>query len=305
MTCKGRFIFSRELGSGSFGQVYLAYDWDEGQFVAIKNVLNNRFAREEVKLLKELQGSPCILRFVKDFLYYDDNGIHRKAIVTEFCDNGDLQSCLESGASISRDLKNAWLLDLSRGIEYIHSKDIVHRDIKPHNILVDYFNRLKIADVGLAVHCRGIGQNLFCNKGSRFASYVSELAGTQPYMAPEVFQEHYNDRSDVYSLGLVFIMILERPKDEYPSAVYRCKKYSLGELQNSRRLAKSPTKYLSFPLYNSTDQELLLINKMLSSDYHPQCRLNSGQVAMLMKCIRMPLEYIEDIIFHMQKARTK
>ena len=290
MTSKGRFIFSRELGSGSFGQVCLAYDLTEGQFVAIKQVLNNRFAREEVQLLKELKECPHILRFVKDFLFHDDDKIHRKAIVTEYCDNGDLQSILESGVSLSQTLKKKWLIELSNGIEYIHSKDIVHRDIKPQNILVDYFNRLKIADVGLAVHCRGIGQNLFCNKGSRFASYVSELAGTQPYMAPEVYQEHYNDRSDIYSLGLVFIMIIERPKQEYPFAVYKCKKYSLGELQHTRRLAKSPLKYLIFPTFNATDQQLLVINRMLASDYHPQCRLNSTEVASLVTRLDLPID---------------
>lgn len=305
MTCKGRFIFSRELGSGSFGQVYLAYDLAECQFVAIKNVLNNKFAREEVKLLKELQDSPYILKFVKEFLFYDDKGIHRKAITTEYCDNGDLQNILESGTFVSQTLKRQWLLELSQGIEYIHSKDIVHRDIKPQNILVDYYNRLRIADVGLAVHCRsGIKQNLFRNKGSRFASYVSELAGTQPYMAPEVFNEHYNDTSDVYSLGLVFIMILERPKHEYPYAVYKCKKYSLGELQHSRKLAKSPLKYLVFPVYEATDQEVLLINNMLASDYHSNCRLPSSHVVKLIQNIHIPLEYVEEMIALIQAGKA-
>lgn len=303
MTCKGRFIFSRELGSGSFGQVYLAYDLVDGQFVAIKNVLNNKFAREEVKLLKELQGSPLVLRFVKEFLFYDDKGIHRKGITTEYCDNGDLQNILESGVSVSHALKRKWLLELSQGIEYIHSKDIVHRDIKPQNILVDYYNRLRIGDIGLAVHCSGIKENLFCNRGSQFASYVSELAGTQPYMAPEVFNEHYNDRSDVYSLGLVFIMILERPKHEYPYAVYKCKKYSLGELQHSRKLAKSPLKYLIFPVYDTTDQELLVINNMLVCDYHSNCRLNSTHVVKLIEKIHLPLEYIEEMIALFQTGK--
>ena len=93
-------------------------------------------------------------------------------------------------------------------LQYVHQKDIAHRDLKPENILIDGDGQLKVADVGIA---KTLYDQL--EAWGSYQEYMETAAGTLPYMAPEVFEEHYTISSDVFSIGLVMFVICELPYD--------------------------------------------------------------------------------------------
>ena len=113
---------------------------------------------------------------------------------------------------LSKQARIQWYQQLAGALEHIHSQDVVHRDLKPANILIDAADNLKIADVGIA---RTLYEKT-TSGGSSEQQYMETVAGTQPFMAPEVWNEHYTRSSDVFSMGLVMFMICELPDGLVP-----------------------------------------------------------------------------------------
>ena len=130
----------------------------------------------------------------------------------EYCPGGNLQSHLEGLAAqvkhITEEGRLSWFKQFASALEFIHHKDIAHRDLKPENILIGGDGQLKVADVGIA---KTLYDQLEA-QGS-YQKYMETAAGTLPYMAPEVFSEHYTINSDIFSMGLVMFVICELPYD--------------------------------------------------------------------------------------------
>ena len=136
------------------------------------------------------------------------------AIVMDYCSKGNLQSHLEQLIrhhiqSLDFTKKEKWYQQLATALKFIHQQDVVHRDLKPENILVDDAEDLKVANVGLA-------KALCDEQGTSVQEYMQTVAGTPPYMAPEVWEQHYTRSSDVFSLGLVMFVICELPDPLVP-----------------------------------------------------------------------------------------
>lgn len=284
-TDNGRFEFLRHLGRGGFGTVLLANDKTKGERVAIKCIkagassggLMTYFtsmtsvqrraltdANKEADMLLKLRH-PHILGFLKAYEYRDASRKIAIAIVTDFCENGDLHSYLSRGNRPDQFKRLQWFQQLAEGLHYIHSQGIVHRDIKPQNILISGEETLKIADVGLAKPLYDI-QSQFGIIDQPFQDYMSSLAGTPNYMAPEVWGQHYNEKSDVFSLGLVFVTVIEFP--QLPVAKWSGKELPLGvmyyTIQATRNLKPSHLLQLS----KGTPSERRLSDSMLVYDHH-------------------------------------
>ena len=227
-TKKGRYSYIKVLGAGSFGTVLKALDSVSAEVVAIKilefkrasskeeEVFLKQSARKEVKILKQLNHEHIIS--IKDDFEFQKWRLIPKglAIVMEFCPNGSLSDQLErmlaEGKSATIEERLSWYKQLMSAMAYIHSKSIAHRDIKPENILVDVKKRLKIADVGLSkvLHSEEKMTESVCTL------YMKTLLGTYPFMAPEVFNNHYTIKSDIFSMALVMYVICELPSDLIP-----------------------------------------------------------------------------------------
>ena len=289
-----RFHFTKKIGHGAFGTVLRALDKQRQQPVAIKCVKASsggaiatlftlvspqrkkmEAAWKEAQLLMKLRHQN-ILGFLKAYDFKDANGKMAIAIVTDYCEGGDLQKFLEvKGQTLGVAKRRQWFQELSLGLQYIHSKGVVHRDLKPGNILITSYQTLKIADVGLAKSFWEVQSNVGIID-EPFQEYMSSVAGTKPYMAPEVFASHYTEKSDIFSLGLVYVVITEVPRPVVPLAVFGGSSAALGWLYHTNTSLQYNNASLLLPMRTATPDEVKLFNQMLLCDYHH--RLGADEV---------------------------
>ena len=194
----GRYELHERLGKGSFGVVWKAWDNVLGRWVAVKlarvrdSPVVRQMFRHEAQALAKLDN-PYVVR-VYDF------GIHENLafIVFEFVDGEDLSEYLKR-KRLSNDEIVQIMLALATGLEHIHASKVVHRDLKPKNILIRSDGNLRIADFGLA---RQIGH-------SSTISQSEQILGTVPFMSPEQLTgQELTPRSDIYALGIICYQML-------------------------------------------------------------------------------------------------
>jgi serine/threonine protein kinase len=186
--------YDKCLGSGEYGQVYMA-KW-RGTTVAIK-IFKNLPEEKSFLIIREFETMtklhhPNIIQL----LGYINSPF---CLIMEYIDNGNLDDYIyNKNHSIRCKLKIS--LEILKGLTYIHERKpsyVIHRDIKPSNILfVD--DTVKICDFGLA---RNVNSEINLINGS------SEV-GTSFYRAPEIDSHNYNNKIDVYSLGIILIELL-------------------------------------------------------------------------------------------------
>ena len=101
------------------------------------------------------------------------------------------------------------MVQLASGLACMHLKNIVHRDIKPANVLLTYWDHIKIGDFGASrKYLVNSGTNV---SAATFQMYMQTLQGTPCFASPEVYRGHYTEKTDLFSLGLVYYCIQERP----------------------------------------------------------------------------------------------
>jgi tetratricopeptide (TPR) repeat protein len=180
------------------GAVYVAHDPVLGRMVAIKVFLSDldlpdageRFTRE-ARSAAALSHANIVTVF--DFGEYDS----RPYIAMEYVPGETLSDLIKRKASVSLADKLRWMEELCAGAAYAHRIGVVHRDIKPMNLMVDRSSRLKILDFGIA---KMLGS---------FASSATALVGTPGYMAPEqILGGTIDNRADIFSIGVVCYELL-------------------------------------------------------------------------------------------------
>ncbi|XP_075703371.1 serine/threonine-protein kinase SIK1 [Rhinoderma darwinii] len=194
----GFYDIERTIGKGNFAVVKLARHRVTNTQVAIKIIDKTRLDRanlqkiyREVQIMKRLRH-PHIIRLyqvmeTKDMIY----------IVTEYSKNGELFDYLTVRGRLSEEEARAKFLQVLSAVEYCHSQNIVHRDLKTENLLLDENMDIKLADFGFGnFYMEGRPLNTWC--------------GSPPYAAPEVFlgKEYEGPLLDVWSLGVVLYVLL-------------------------------------------------------------------------------------------------
>ncbi|CAL6097475.1 Kinase [Hexamita inflata] len=183
------FRFEKNLGEGSFGSCDLAIFLPTGEPVVIKSTMYRQSQDIECEILSKL-FHPAIVSFYGSFeqnrMYY---------MILQFCEQGDLFGYLTSGKQLETELIWKWLSQMASSLYYLHENSLVHRDIKPQNILISK-NMLMLADFGV----------------SKFTKKETDtVVGTPLYFSPEQYFSHpYCFASDVFAMGLVFVNIVQK-----------------------------------------------------------------------------------------------
>ena len=194
------YFLKPPLGVGLFGTVFKARHKKSDQIRAIKKIRkDHELCKEAESLLKDVEilkklDHPNIVK-VYEF-YQDDSNYY---IVTDFCAGGELFDRIIQEKNFSEMKAAEMMKHILSGIAYCHEKGLVHCDLKPENILLasSYPGEtlMKIID---------FGNSTFIKPGERLKSKF----GSVYYVAPEVLQSSYNEKCDVWSLGVILFLLL-------------------------------------------------------------------------------------------------
>ncbi|GKY91930.1 hypothetical protein MPSEU_000164600 [Mayamaea pseudoterrestris] len=191
--------FLKRIGQGAAGTTYLA-DWS-GENVAVKVASITEFGldgwRTEVQALQKLHH-PNIIRLLGSVYHQHPLTF---CLVLEYCDAGDLASAMEK--TVPPNFFFHVATSITKGLVYLHHRGVIHRDIKPHNILLhgdlaSGHYQVKVTDFGVAADLHNLDDR-------------SPETGTYRFMSPEVIRhEPYTETSDVYSFGIIMWQLLTR-----------------------------------------------------------------------------------------------
>src|SRR5215208_2477869 len=201
----GRYKIKSELGRGGMATVYRAFDPISNREVAIKvlppemlhNLVTRARFKRELKLIASLEH-PAIVPV------YDVGGEdnHQPYFVMRYMSGGSLSEMIRKGKFSLRDA--ALIIErLASALDHAHSRGVIHRDIKPDNVLFDSSNNPYLSDFGVAKLAEGRVTNTGC-----------EVIGTPAYISPEqALGENVDHRADIYGLGAMLYEMLtgERP----------------------------------------------------------------------------------------------
>ncbi|OAA53436.1 MAPKK kinase [Cordyceps fumosorosea ARSEF 2679] len=202
------------IGQGSFGSVYLALHAVTGELLAVKQVetpsgtLSASDTRKkgmidalkrEIGLLRELRH-PNIVQYLG--CSSSDSNLN---IFLEYVAGGSVQTMLNSYGALGEPLVRSFVRQILTGLSYLHARDIIHRDIKGANILVDNKGTIKISDFGISKKLEA--SNLL--GGAKNAKHRPSLQGSVFWMAPEVVkQTSYTRKADIWSLGCLVVEMM-------------------------------------------------------------------------------------------------
>ena len=202
-----RYRLDGVLGSGGMADVCLAWDEREQHEVAVKVIKSNELDQRSLnRFLKEASQvarwrHPHILRIYGDArleLVDTVQGSIVPYIVMEYAPNGDLQHRLRPGEPFPFAETLALFAQLCDAVAYAHGQGVIHRDLKPHNILFrtlpDGTEQVALSDFGLAVEIHA-------------THFTFAAGGTLPYMAPEQLQGHAQMSSDIFALGVILYQL--------------------------------------------------------------------------------------------------
>ena len=193
-----------KLGSGSFGNVYLARNRFTYEKVALKqikkssaNLLSDGEIKDEIEILKKLDH-PDIVRIIESF-----NTKNSYILITEYCEGGELFDQVKN--QLSETQIAVIFRQLLSGLAYLHSNNIVHRDLKLENILINEIEKSKTTGEDLFnIKIIDFGTARIFDKNRKPQSIV----GSSYYIAPEVLRQKYNKECDLWSVGVILYMFI-------------------------------------------------------------------------------------------------
>ena len=265
------YKFLKLLGKGTYGEIYLTQKGNSPVLVATKIFDKKRYDNndyllkcldKEIELLTELDH-PNIVKFYEKLK--DDKNYY---LIMEYCNGGNLNEILKKykqkyNDSFSLDITQYLMRQIISSIDYIHSKKIVHRDIKLDNILISFKNeedlknlnikagQIKIIDFGVSTKLDPYGE-------------ASTVAGSPIYMDPLILKQHvkkekipkYDERIDIWSLGAVFYQFLTGQRLYHVKSIEELeKKVEEGNyiIPKSKIIYKEPISFLNGMLQYDTE----------------------------------------------------
>ena len=205
------------LGEGSYGKVVKRKSKIDHSYYAIKQ-LDNKFLnlinfQRETEILKNINHK----NIVKFYGFFEDNNIYY--LVFEFAQNGSLNDyidkykskfyCNQEVTPLNENFVIRIFKDVLDGLKYLHSNNILHRDIKPDNILLDENMNAKIADFGISALYNINNRYNYNNNNENILFMNNTRIGCKDYISPEIIQGRpYDYKTDIFSLGLTIFYIM-------------------------------------------------------------------------------------------------
>lgn len=221
---------------------------------------SNPLIVENIEKIKKLKH-PNLLEYIS--VWYEENK-NKVVIITELLQGGNLREYRKYQKTIKVKLIKKWIKQLLSALDYLHSNDYIHHDVKCQNILVDRVSgNLKLGD-------------LLCAEKLDNKKYFTKYIGTEEFMAPEVKEGKYSFKADIYSLGLTLIQLItmEKPYKEFQRKIdiYEAKKKGEYPLSFNQIKNNEIKNFISLCLKEEKDRpscKELLTNKWLNDNESP------------------------------------
>jgi len=208
------YSFHKELGQGAYGLVVAAKNRRTGEGCAIKKITNigtkkilTKRCLREIRLLHHFRGHKNITCLYDMDIVFEPNGVFNEVYLYEELMEADLHAIIRSGQPLSDAHFQSFMYQTLCGLKYIHSANVLHRDLKPGNILLNADCELKICDFGLARGYSPPGQNpgAAASKAAGSAGFMTEYVATRWYRAPEIMLSfaNYSTSIDIWSVGCI------------------------------------------------------------------------------------------------------
>jgi serine/threonine-protein kinase len=195
----GRYLLERKLGSGGMADVWLAEDQELGRHVAVK-ILHDRYANDEqfVERFRREATHAAGLSHPNIVSVYDRGEADGSYfIVMEYVEGRTLKELIVTRGPCPIPIAISYTRQVLAALRYAHRNGIIHRDIKPHNVIVDREGRVKVADFGIA------------RAGTSQITEAGSIIGTAQYLSPEQARgAPVDESSDLYSTGVVLYELL-------------------------------------------------------------------------------------------------
>ncbi|CAL9086431.1 unnamed protein product [Musa textilis] len=229
--------FDEVLGRGAVKIVYRAFDEQNGTEVAwnqakLSEVMRSPEALQRMYSEVHLLSSLCHESIIKFHASWIDAANRTFNFITEMFTSGTLREYRQRYPRVNIRTVKTWARQILQGILYLHSHDppVMHRDLKCDNIFVNgHLGQVKIGDLGLAAMLRE-------------APCAHSVIGTPEFMAPEVYEEEYNELVDIYSFGMCVLEMLtsEYPYSECSNPAQIYKKVTSGKLPDAFHRIRDP-----------------------------------------------------------------
>ena len=279
----GKYKILGIIAKGGMGIVYKAIHPSLKRYVIIKKLTargksgNAERFKKEAQILLDLQ-SPYIVHL---FDYFTEAGY--RYMVEELVDGLALDNLIKKQTSLPCPIAMLFMQDACFALKYAHSKDIVHRDIKPGNILISKRGEIKLADFGIASDNEEKENNL---------TQTGVALGTPAYMPPEQFEDSANvdNRADIYALGIMLYEMVTGTKP-YPGT------FSLETLNTIKK-----GKYISPRKIDKTIPKKIakLINKMIK----PKAKNRYQNIDSVLKEVKKYLKHYDTHELRVQIAKA-
>jgi serine/threonine protein kinase len=237
----GNYAVLSELGSGGMGVVLLARQESLDRPAVLKRIRSDLSSDSELeeRQHREARAAASIHHHNVVTVYDRFSWRGNVYIAQEYVDGLDLSGVLDRCGALPNRIAAMVMLEITRGLEEIHTRGIVHRDLKPQNILIGRRGEVKIADFGLALEARGSA-----------LTRPGIAIGSLSYMAPEqMLGERVDVRADIFSLGVVLYQIITQclpypePEDEESESLLA--RMQRERYKGLRRRAPKAPRYLA------------------------------------------------------------
>ncbi|KAI0851000.1 Pkinase-domain-containing protein [Daldinia vernicosa] len=244
----------KKIGQGASGSVYVAKVKEGAVSGVAREVLRSQGARAQVAIKQmDLAHQPRKELIVNEIMVMKDSK-HRNIVnfldaflrnnnaelwvVMEYMEGGALTDVIDNNPVITEEQISTICLETCSGLQHLHSQNIIHRDIKSDNVLLDARGNVKITDFG------------FCAKLTETKSKRATMVGTPYWMAPEVVkQKEYGPKVDIWSLGIMAIEMIESEppylNEEPLKALYLIATNGTPRLKKPEKLSKELKAFLS------------------------------------------------------------